>query len=355
MKKIFYFSLIILINHSCSSTIKKIYLDNNSAIISEEFIYEISDAQTPQCHASTIAISGNNKIVAWFGGTHEKNPDVGIWVSIKENGKWSKAKEVVNGIQNDGTRFPSWNPVLFQPKSGPLFLFYKVGPSPREWWGLYVTSSDNGKSWSKPIKLPNGIYGPIKNKPIQLKSGEIISPTSTEHDGWKIQIETSVDLCKTWISSGDLNDEKEFGAIQPTILIHPNNKLQLLNRTENEVISNVWSNDNGKTWGKMTSLNLPNPNSGIDAITLNDGRHLLVYNPTKKNWGNRVPLSVAISKDGINWEKVLDLENESDKENSEKDEYSYPSVIQSEDGLVHIVYTWNRKTVKYVVLDTAKI
>ncbi|MBK7979189.1 MAG: exo-alpha-sialidase [Ignavibacteriae bacterium] len=349
-KKIF-FVIGILTAFSCSNNIESY----NSAIIKSEFIYEISDAQTPQCHASTIAVSGKNIVASWFGGTHEKNPDVGIWVAIKENDNWSKPVEVVNGVQKDGSRFPCWNPVLFQPKNGPLFLFYKVGPSPREWWGLYLTSTDNGKHWSEPVLLPKEIYGPIKNKPVQLENGLILSPTSTEHDGWKIQIEKSSDLGKTWSTSGDLNDGKEFGAIQPTILIHQNNKIQLLCRTENEVISQVWSNDNGKTWDKMRSLNLPNPNSGIDAVTLKDGRHLLVYNPTTKNWGDRVPLSIAISNDGITWNKILDLEKVSDAKNTDKEEYSYPSVIQANDGKVHIVYTWNRKTVKYVLLDPEKI
>ncbi|MCK5457684.1 MAG: exo-alpha-sialidase, partial [Melioribacteraceae bacterium] len=116
-----------------------------------------------------------------------------------------------------------------------------------------------------------------------------------------------------------------------------------------------WSNDNGKTWGKMKSIGLPNPNSGIDAVTLKDGRHLLVYNPTDKNWGDRVPLTVAISKDGKVWKDVLELESVTNPETTDEEEYSYPSIIQAEDGLVHIVYTWNRKTVKYVLLDPTKI
>ncbi|MBK7106985.1 MAG: exo-alpha-sialidase [Ignavibacteriae bacterium] len=355
MRTYLFYLLISFVFANCTKPINNSEKVKHQSIVKEEFIYEISNAPTSQCHASTIAVSGNNVVAAWFGGTHEKNPDVGIWVSISENGKWSIPTEVVNGIQKDGSRYPSWNPVLFQPQNGPLFLYYKVGPSPREWWGLYVTSNDNGRTWSEPIRLPDGIYGPIKNKPIQLSNGEIISPTSTEHDGWKIQIEKSKDLGRTWISSGDLNDEKEFGAIQPTILIHPNNSLQLLCRTENEVISQVWSFDNGKSWGKMTALNLPNPNSGIDAVTLSDGRHLLVYNPTKTNWGKRIPLAIAISNDGKNWKNILELESVSNPDTIDDEEYSYPSVIQSNDGLVHIVYTWNRKTVKYVVLNPAKI
>ena len=347
------FSILLIV--SCTESEQQTNKETDPLVVAEEFIYEIETAKTPQCHASTIAESEGVIIASWFGGTHEKNDDVGIWVSRKVNDLWSVPVEVVNGVQEDGSRYPCWNPVLFKPAGKPLILFYKVGPNPKEWWGLYVTSEDNGLTWSDPIRLPDGIYGPIKNKSVQLPNGDILSPTSTEHDGWKVQIERSLDEGETWSSSGDLNDPKEFGAIQPAILIHPNDTLQILCRTENSVISESWSYDNGFTWTKMVAIGLPNPNSGIDAVTLKDGRHLLVYNPTDQNWGDRVPLTVAVSNDGKNWVDFIELESVTDPETTEEEEYSYPSIIQSDDGLVHIVYTWNRQTVKYVVLDPSKI
>jgi len=330
---------------------------DHPSVISAEFIYELADARTPECHASTVEVSGNSVVAAWFGGTKEKNKDVGIWVSRKTSARWSTPVEVVNGVQEDGTRYPCWNPVLFKPKGLPLHLFYKVGPSPREWWGLYMTSMDDGVTWSEPIKLHDGILGPIKNQPIQLSDGTILSPSSTESktEGWKIHLETSNDLGKTWSRTEPLNDGKEFGAIQPVVLNYGNGKLQLLSRTKNDVVTQNWSEDSGKTWSKMTKSSLPNPNSGIDGVTLNDGRQLLVYNPTQKNWGNRVPLSIALSTDGENWKRVLDLEPLRKTTDKEGEEYSYPTVIQAQDDKIHIVYTWNRKTVKYVVLDPEKL
>jgi len=246
---------------------------------------------------------------------------------------------------------------LFKPKGQPLHLYYKVGPSPQEWWGLYMTSEDNGKTWSKPIKLPDGILGPIKNQPIQLVNGNILSPSSTESKSgdWKIHLESSIDMGKTWVKSEALNDSEKFGAIQPVILNYGDQKLQLLSRTKNNVVSQNWSEDNGKTWSEMTPTSLPNPNSGIDGVTLKDGRQLLVYNPTSKNWGDRVPLSIGLSSNGKNWNRVLDLEPLTETTDKEGEEYSYPTVIQAEDGKIHLVYTWNRKTVKYVVLDPKKL
>lgn len=327
------------------------------AIMTQEFIYEIEDAPTPECHASTIATSADVVIAAWFGGTKEKNKDVGIWVSRKIGTSWSPPAEVVDGVQEDGSRYPCWNPVLYKPKGQPLYLFYKVGPSPSEWWGLYMTSADNGASWSDPIKLPEGILGPIKNQPIQLLNGTIISPSSTESkaEGWRIHLESSTNFGKTWTKTGPLNDAKEFGAIQPVVLNYGHGKLQLLSRTQNEVISQNWSEDGGITWGKMKATKLPNPNSGIDGVSLQDGRQMLIYNPTSKNWGDRVPLSIALSDDGQNWKRILDLEPVRDATDKEGEEYSYPTVIQDENEKVHIVYTWNRKTVKYVVLDPKEL
>src|ERR1700740_857409 len=94
------------------------------AVVSTEFIFE--QAPFPSCHASTIAVTRTGLIAAWFGGTRERSPDVGIWVSRRDKTSWSKLVEVADGIQPDGTRYPCWNPVLFQPERGPLFLFYKV-------------------------------------------------------------------------------------------------------------------------------------------------------------------------------------------------------------------------------------
>ena len=105
----------------------------------------------------------------------------------------------------------------------------------------------------------------------------------------------------------------------------------------------------------MESTGLPNPNSGIDAVTLADGRHLLVYNPTSTNWGDRVPLTLAVSNDCMKWDDVFELESVKNPETSADEEYSYPAIIQTNDGMVHIVYTWNRKTVKYVLLDPKHI
>jgi predicted neuraminidase len=319
-------------------------------LVKTEFLFE--EAAFPRCHASTIAESGSGLVAAWFGGTQEGDDDVGIWVARQDGLAWSTPVEVDGGVSADGKRYPCWNPVLFASKAGPLLLFYKVGPNPAAWWGMLQTSNDGGRTWSKSTRLPEGLAGPIKNKPVMLADGTLLCGSSTEDAGWRVHMERTADLGRTWTRSQPLHDGKTIGAIQPTILVHPAGKLQILCRSRQGRVSEAWSSDGGRTWSKMALTTLPNPNSGIDAVTLRDGRHLLVYNPTTPRpgkWGGpRTPLSVAISDDGKLWNDGLVLEKA-------PGEYSYPAVIQSADGLVHATYTWRRRRIKHVVIDPAKV
>jgi predicted neuraminidase len=310
-----------------------------------EFVFET--APFASCHASTIVEPrAGGLVAAWFGGTREGDKDVGIWSARLVEGQWTAPVEVATGVQADGSRHPCWNPVLFQPKAGPLLLFYKVGPSPSKWWGLLRTSDDGGRTWSAARRLPDGILGPIKNKPVQLANGDMLCGVSTEHDGWRVHFERSSDGGQTWSATAPVNDGKTIGAIQPSILFQVGAKLEAVGRTKQKHVFEIWSEDGGNTWGPMTLLDLPNPNSGTDALSLKDGRQLLVYNHTAKG---RSPLNVALSHDGKVWQNVLELENEP------KAEFSYPACIQTRDGLVHITYSWKRQRIKHVVLDPATL
>lgn len=340
--------------------------ETHPAVVCAEFINP--DAPYPECHASTIVEAAPDKLLAaWFGGTKERNPDVCIYVARHEDGRWQPAVQVADGVQADGSpRLPTWNPVLFAPKDAPLQLFYKVGPHPSSWWGMLISSEDGGRSWSAPRRLPDGILGPIKNKPVVLADGSWLSPTSTEGNkagaddkdtegGWLVHFERSTDHGATWGKIGPVKKGTPgFDAIQPSVLFHRDGKLQALSRSREGVVVQAWSSDGGKTWSAQTATELPNPNSGTDAVTLADGRQLIVYNPTAHRpdepKGNRYPLAVAISDDGLAWHRVVTLETEPCKAG-----YAYPAVIQASDGLVHITYTHNRQFIKHVVLDPEKL
>ncbi len=324
-------------------------------IITQEFINK--GAPYPESHASTIVQAKEGHLVAsWFGGTKERNPDVCIWVSRYINGKWTEGINVANGIINDTLRVATWNPVLYQVPNGELQLYYKVGPNVAGWTGKVITSNDGGITWSKPKDLPEGFIGPVKNKPVLMKDGKtLLAPSSTEGDGWKVHFEVTKDFGKTWKMVGPINEGKDLHTIQPSILTYKDGSLQILCRTQERALGESWSYDNGKTWSAMTKSSLPSTNSGTDAVTLQDRRQLIVYNHVipndtlKRGKGFRTPLNVAVSEDGKTWYATNILED------SPISQYSYPSVMQGNDGIIHIVYTWRRKGIKHVALDPKKL
>jgi|694.fasta_scaffold00098_15 predicted neuraminidase len=324
-----------------------------AAIVSSQYIYE--KAPFPECHASTLVMAPNGKLVAaWFGGTEEGNDDVEIWFSShdKDTKSWAAPSRVADGVY-EGKRYPCWNPILVA-QGQELILFYKVGPSPSTWWGMWKKSKDSGSTWSSAQRLPENILGPIKNKPILLKDGSWLCGSSSEHDGWRAHVEIVGADLSNWKFIGPLNKKNETESIQPTFLRLKDDSILMLCRTKTaQKISMTLSKDQGQTWDKLSLIDLPNPNSGIDAVTLKDGRHLLLYNHTvrdpNRRGADRAQLNLAVSSDGIHWSAVAQLENE------EKGEFSYPAIIQGNDGLVHATYTWNRQKVRYTVLDPQKI
>jgi predicted neuraminidase/ABC-type molybdate transport system substrate-binding protein len=349
-----------LVSPAADGSIRKSGLEPARGSGTSEFVFE--RAPFASAHASTIVETTEGLVAAWFGGTREGAADVGIWLSRHvasmsrrspdgAEAGWTAPVEVATGVQPDGSRQPCWNPVLFQMPDASVALFYKVGPSPQEWWGMVRTSRDGGRTWSDATRLPDGILGPIKNKPVTLADGAILAPSSTEsHERpsrWRVHFERSGDGGRTWsvAPAGGSVDGHDIDAIQPSILVHPGGRLEAVGRTRAGRVFETWSADGGKTWTPMALTALPNPSSGIDAVTLRDGRHLVVYNHTDRG---RSPLNVALSVDGKQWDAALVLE-------SEPGEYSYPAVIQSADGLVHITYTWRRQRIKHVTIDPAAL
>ncbi|WP_293926167.1 sialidase family protein [Sphingobacterium sp. UBA6320] len=342
-KNIFLFTFVILLILSSCRSYQPVLLTSSQ-------IFKEGQVSFKQCHASTIQSIGKDSLIAsWFGGTHESNPDVVIWTSRYTNGKWETPVQVADGHLNE-KRYPTWNPVLYQhPQSDTLYLYYKIGPNPREWKGYVKYSLDKGNTWSTEKALPAGVLGPIKNKPITLDNGIILSPSSTESKDeiWKAHIEISKDRGTTW-TIAEINHESPVQVIQPSILQHKDRKIQVLCRSKENKVMSSFSNDHGKTWQPWQATNLLNPNAATDAIRLKNGQFMIVYNPDlagKDWWEGRTKLRVALSKDGLKWNDALILED-----GQTGDEYSYPTIIQDPQGLIHITYTWNRKSIKHIVL-----
>lgn len=327
-----------------------------------EFIYEA--APFPSCHASTVVeLNNGDLLAAWFGGSDEGEPDVAIWSSRRSNGVWSVPVELARE-----TRIATYNPVLFHSGDGRLWLYYKFGPHPDRWTAARRFSMDEGKTWSPIEHLPAGLYGPIRAKPLVMSDGTIVSGTSVEsYRSWSCWIERSTDGGKTWSKFGPITVPSQApsgaaapvststpsewslteGIIQPSVVSLGGKRLRLYARSTARTgkICVADSFDAGVTWTQARPIDLPNPNSGIDAVTLRDGRVVLVYNHTERG---RTPLNLAVSADGERFRMFKTLENQ-------PGEYSYPSMIQGRDGDLHITYTWNRKKIRYVRIPQADI
>lgn len=313
------------------------------AAAGQGFIFE--SAPFASCHASTIVETRPGVFLAsWFGGDDEGRPNVAIWGSQFENGKWNSPVELAREPQ-----IATYNPVLFYSKDRTLWLYYKFGPNPSDWSAGRRSSKDDGKTWSEIEHLPAGIYGPIKNKPLVLADGTIVSGVSVEsYHAWTPWVELSTDNGRTWSKHGPITYPGEtYAAIQPAIVPLSGNRLRMFVRTTKRIgkIAAADSSDGGRTWTPLRATDLPNPNSGIDAVGLRDGRVVLVYNHTASG---RSPLNLAVSSDGEKWNMFRVLEND-------PGEYSYPAIIQSADGAVHVTYTWNRKRIKHAEIPLPEI
>lgn len=318
-------------------------------LLKQEFLFEEGQL-FEQCHASTIEETDEGVLLtSWFGGSHEGNKDVVIWGSVFREGQWSSPVVWADGQVNDSLRYPCWNPVLFRAKNEQkIYLYYKIGPNPREWWGMVKTSDDGGKTWSQAQKLPDGILGPIKNKPLALKDGTLLSPSSVEcsEERWVAHIEKSNNVQQFW-QVFPIDHDSPYNVIQPSILLHDNNRLQVLCRSKEGAVMSAWSNDLGETWTPLEKTNLINPNAATDAIRSGD-IFLIVYNPDipgRDWWEGRSKLRLAYSRDGLKWIDIMQLEDQ------EEGEFSYPTIFQDSKGFLHVTYTYDRTNIKHIVIQ----
>lgn len=322
--------------------------------IQGEFIFD--SAPFASCHASTIVELRNGDLMAaWFGGSAESKPDVAIWAARHVGDRWSAPFELAREPE-----IATFNPVLFFTKDERLWLYFKFGPGPTSWSAARRWSNDDGRNWSAVEHLPAGLYGPIRAKPLIMPDGTIISGTSVEsYQSWACWIERSSDGGKTWEKSGpitvprevarkdDRGDAAPDGIIQPSIVPLGGKRLRFYARSTAGIgrVCVADSADGGVTWTQARPIDLPNPNSGIDAVALRDGRIVLVYNHSDRE---RTPLNIAVSKDGEHFQMFYTLEDQ-------PGEYSYPAIIQARDGELHLTYTWKRQRIRHVVVPLSDI
>ena len=329
-------------------------------IVQTNHQYLFEEAPFRSCHASTIAEMENGDLVAaYFGGSYEGCEDVCIWVSRKSIGdqEWSAPVMAADGVLSDTLRKACYNPVLQLMPNGELWLFFKIGSCVADWTGWLTKSLDGGKTWSSREPLPDDFLGPIKNKPLLL-GDRLLCPSSTEKDGWRIHFEIFELNTGKWHKVGPVKgamaiptmdmkkpdaQPQEIMCIQPALLQMADGSLKALCRTKNGKLATTTSRDNGETWSEVMLTDLPNNNSGIDAVTLKDGRHVLVYNPNSVmpgvESGPRTPLSIAMSEDGEQWKTIFNEEGPG--------ELSYPAIIQGQNGHLYITYTFHRRRIAF--------
>ncbi|NGX50283.1 MAG: hypothetical protein K1060chlam2_00124 [Chlamydiae bacterium] len=314
----------------------------DAAILHEELI--LSDPPFSFCHASTLVETEKGLLVGYFGGEDEGSPDVPIYLSREQNGRWLSPEKVASARET-----PCWNPVFSKLADGELLLFYRAGKSPRSWSSFLMRSHGSGMRWSEPTILPAGVLGPIKNKPLLLDDGTLLCGTSVEsYLAWGCWVDITQDGGASWVKSTPINvADQSNGIIQPTLFHSSGKTIRMLTRSKNiGYICTSTSDDKGRSWTAAIATKLPNPNSGIDAVRAKDGCIFLVYNHSQSS---RTPLNVTLSKDGgKSWDSVLTLEEGPGS-------YSYPAIIQTRDGLLHITYSWNGSNIKHVVIDPSEL
>jgi predicted neuraminidase len=306
-----------------------------------EFIFDTAPFRS--CHASTVVeLRNGDMLAAWFGGTAEGNPDVAIWSSRRSGGHWSPPAELAREPE-----IAAFNPVLFYTPNGRLWFYYKFGPHPDNWSAARRFSTDDGKTWSAVEHLPAGIYGPIRAKPLVFPDGVVVSGTSVEsYHSWSAWIERSTDNGATFTRIGPITVAGK-GIIQPSVIALSATHLRFYARSDaaTKKICIADSYDRGVTWTQARALDLPNPNSGIDAVALRDGRIVLVFNNSDFA---RTPLDLAVSTDGEHFRIFATLEDQ-------PGEYSYPAMIQASDGDLRITFTWQRRKIRYARIPLADI
>jgi predicted neuraminidase len=334
--------------------------DHGKPFMVEEFINP--DPGNRIVHVGSVCELPDGRLVAtWYGGTREGAKDVAIFLATKTPGqlaRWSKPKKVVDRISASRELYryikKVGNPVIFAGSGDRLWLVY-VTISAGGWSGSSLNvkmSTDAGATWSNSRRLTLSpffnISELVRNKPLPLSSGGFALPIYHECLGYFPEI--------LWIGPGKEDGSVAFrksrmaggqSFIQPSVVAYGPSLATSFYRCQSDekAVGMAATKDAGVTWSEPQTLNLPNPNSAVDGILLSDYSNLLALNDSVQNREN---LRLAVSNDGgSNWVRIATLESTQGKK------YSYPYMIRSRDGLIHLVYTWNRKRIKHVVFNEA--
>ncbi len=314
----------------------------------------------PSAHVSSICeLPGGRMAAVWYAGSREGARDVALYIATRDTGvsnAWSTPVSVGTHKAAGGETFryvkKVGNGIVFTGTNNQLHLLY-VTTSFGGWSCSQLnlkTSTDGGAAWSRSRRLGLSpffnISELVKNAPAPTADGGFVVPIYHEVMGkfsellWLRPSADGFEAIKTRAFGGRTAFQSSLVAINET------NALMLC-RAAGPVkkIHATRTSDGGRTWSALETIDLPNSNSGLDAIRLWDGRLLLAFNDTDSDRDN---LRLAISADdGATWKRAATLVAETGEE------FSYPTVLQTSDGLIHVTYTWKRKGIKEATFNVA--
>lgn len=221
-------------------------------------------------------------------------------------------------------------------------LWHFVDVIQSEGWdsaALYLLRSyDGGESWTEALVFDHEPGMMVRHRPVELSSGRLVLPAYDEKR-WQGLAYLTDDGGESWRRSGPM--VAASGCIQPAVIEREDGSLHALLRSDGRV-THAWECDSragGETWSRCEPSELQNPNSGADMVRLRSGETIACFNDSPNR---RTPLTLAISHDeGRTWAAKRNVE-------SEPGEYSYPTLMEGEDGSVHLVYTWRRERIRWM-------
>jgi len=316
------------------------------------------DSPHAMSHVASIAeLFGGGLAAVWYAGSREGAGDVAIYFSVQPSDdiRWSPPRAIVTRATatRDLRRYVRkvGNPVLFSDADGRLWLIY-VTVSIGGWSGSSLNvamSDDEGRTWTRSRRLTLSPFlnlsELVKNAPAALSDGGWAVPIYHEFVAtfpevlWLHRRSGEVVATKSRMSAG-------WYGYQPAITPIDTARALALLRDDDppRTVSIARSEDAGRTWSAPQRIELPNPDSGLDAIRMTDGRLLLAFNDSP---GGRENLRLAISDDeGRTWSRVATLAEE------RGGDFSYPFLMQARSGDVHLVYTWQRTQIRHVTFNT---
>jgi hypothetical protein len=286
-------------------------------------------------------------LVGYYSGSGEARPDA-AWVLARKGSGEEAFGPLTVVADTEGE--PEGNGILYQNPAGTLFCIYgtmhgvldgKAGPGVR-WRTCDLRqkhSDDRGVSWSGVVRIDEKWGNVPRCKPLTLRSGEVIF--GVEYDDGNSRVWRSGDNGASWEMGGRIEGEKNQ---HPALIERSDGSILALLRPcggQGRLLQSV-SEDGGRTWEPATTTELTSPFAALDAVRLNDGRFIVVYN---SNPEARNPLTVAVSEDeGRTWPIKRDLVTGEGR-------FHYPAVIQDREGNIQITFTNNRIRIDHVVME----